>query len=318
MLGVGLFGTGELDQLDLLELMLADDAARVLARRARLGAEAGRVGRQTDRQPRLVQNLVAIKIGDRNLGGWYQPVIIVFVAAVRSTFGIGVRAAEQILGKLGQLPGAEERLAVDHKRRQHFRVAVASSFARARVQVEHEADQRPFEARSGAHVHRKARARELGRALQVENAQRLAQLPVRLGLEVEGWLLAPGFDGDVVGLGFACGHFVAGQVGNPRQQLAQPVVQGRGGRVQIVELFLERPSLFDQRSGGLISFGAGLFQRAHLLAQLVAASLQPLGGGDGLAPALIERTEIAQERRRVSPARAQFFFHNFQVAAYKS
>jgi hypothetical protein len=98
-----------------------------------------------------------------------------------------------------------------------------------RVQVEHEADQRPLQPRSRAHVNRKPRAAQLGRAFQVENAERLAQLPVRLGLKSK-WASRPRFDGEVVGLGFAGGHFVAGEVGNAGQQLAQPVVEGRGGR----------------------------------------------------------------------------------------
>ena len=46
VLGVGVFGAGELDQLDFLKLMLADDAARVFAGGSGLGAEAGRVGRE--------------------------------------------------------------------------------------------------------------------------------------------------------------------------------------------------------------------------------------------------------------------------------
>ena len=44
MLGVGVLGAGELDELDLLELVLADHAAGVLAVRAGFAAEAGRVG----------------------------------------------------------------------------------------------------------------------------------------------------------------------------------------------------------------------------------------------------------------------------------
>ena len=104
--------------------MLADDAARVFARRARFGAEAGRVRGQRDGQPRLVENLVAIEIGDRNLGRGDQPVIVVFELAARDGLRIGVGAAEQVFGKLGQLAGAEERLRIDHERRQHFLVAV--------------------------------------------------------------------------------------------------------------------------------------------------------------------------------------------------
>src|SRR6516164_4088879 len=50
VLGVRLLGRGDAHQLDLGELVLADHAARVLASRARLGAEAGRPGGDADRQ----------------------------------------------------------------------------------------------------------------------------------------------------------------------------------------------------------------------------------------------------------------------------
>jgi hypothetical protein len=69
VLGVGFLGARELDQLDLLELVLADDAARVFAGRAGLGAEARRVGREGDGQARFVENFVAIEIGDGDFGG---------------------------------------------------------------------------------------------------------------------------------------------------------------------------------------------------------------------------------------------------------
>ena len=62
----------------------------------------------------------------------------------------------------------------------------------------------------------------------------------------------------------------------------------------------------------------GLLQRAHLLAQLVAARLQLFGLRDGLAPALVESAKIAQQRSRVGPARAQLLFHFFQVPPDKS
>jgi hypothetical protein len=106
------------------------------------------------------------------------------------------------------------------------------------------------------------------------------------------------------------GHFVAGQVGNAGQRLAQPVVEVAARLVQLVELVFE--------GAGLVHHGGrvlpGLLQRADLLAQLVAAGLEALGGGDGLAAALIEGAKIAQQRSRVGPARAQFLFNKFQVA----
>jgi len=63
---------------------------------------------------------------------------------------------------------------------------------------------------------------------------------VRLGGECEGWYVAPGFYGEVVGFRKPGGHFVACEIGNAGEQLAETVVEGRGGRVEFVELFLER------------------------------------------------------------------------------
>ena len=61
-----LLGSHQPDQLDLVELVHADQAARVLAVRARLAAEARRVGRHRDRQIGRVEDLVAVDVGDRH------------------------------------------------------------------------------------------------------------------------------------------------------------------------------------------------------------------------------------------------------------
>jgi hypothetical protein len=124
VLGVGVFGAGELDQLDLLELVLADDAARVFAGGAGLGAEAGGVGGEADGQARVVEDLVAVEVGDGDLGGGDEPVVVVFELAAGDGFGVGIGAAEEVFGELGQLAGAEEGLGVDHEGRQDFGVAV--------------------------------------------------------------------------------------------------------------------------------------------------------------------------------------------------
>ena len=104
------------------------------------------------------------------------------------------------------------------------------------MQVEHEADQRPLQPRARAHVDRKPRSAQLGRAFQVENAKRFADLPVRLGLEIEVSLLAPGLDSDIVGLAGSRGNFIARQVGNAGQRLAQLLVEFRSRPVQLVHL----------------------------------------------------------------------------------
>ena len=69
---------------------------------------------------------------------------------------------------------------VDEKRRLDLAIAVL-----ARVQIEHEVDQRAREPRAAAEQHRKPRARHARRALEVENAERRAELPVRLRRERE-------------------------------------------------------------------------------------------------------------------------------------
>ena len=61
---------------------------------------------------------------------------------------------EQILLELRQVAGAAQRVGVDEERRLDFGVAVL-----ARVQLEHEVDQRAREPRARAHQHREPRAR---------------------------------------------------------------------------------------------------------------------------------------------------------------
>ena len=76
---VGLLRARELDQFYFLKLVLANDAAHVLAVRPSFATEARSVSRYANRQLRLIENLVAIQICDRNLRGRNQPQILVAV-----------------------------------------------------------------------------------------------------------------------------------------------------------------------------------------------------------------------------------------------
>src|SRR6185503_15042282 len=69
---VGALGGNDLHQLHLVELVVADHAASVLARRARLGAEARRMAGELERQLLGRQDLLAREIRDRVLGGRQQ------------------------------------------------------------------------------------------------------------------------------------------------------------------------------------------------------------------------------------------------------
>ena len=118
------------------------------------------------------------------------------------------------------------------------------------MQVEHEADEGALEARACAHVDGEARAAELGGAFEVEDAELLAEFPVRLWGEIEVRLLAPGLDGDVVGFGCADGDFVAGEVGNAGEREAHLLVESGRGLVELVELVFE--------GAGLVHHGGGI------------------------------------------------------------
>ena len=94
MFGVGVLGADELDELNLLKLMLTDDAAGIAAGRSSLGAEAGRVGGVGNGQAGVVEDFVAEEVGDGDLGGGDEPVVVVFELPAGNGFGIGVRTAE--------------------------------------------------------------------------------------------------------------------------------------------------------------------------------------------------------------------------------
>ena len=60
-------GVHELEHLDLVELVDAEDAARVLAGRAGLAPEAGREARVAERQVVLGEDLVGVQRGEADL-----------------------------------------------------------------------------------------------------------------------------------------------------------------------------------------------------------------------------------------------------------
>ena len=140
------------------------------------------------------------------------------------------------------------------------------------VHVEHEADERALEAGARAHVDGEPCSAELGGALKVEDAELLAEFPVRLGREVEVRLLAPRLDGDVIFLGFADGDLVAGKVGNACEGEAHLFVEGGRRMVEFVELFFESSSLV-HHGGGVFAFA---LEGTDLLTELVAACFQLL------------------------------------------
>ncbi|MNI51280.1 hypothetical protein D3C73_1059970 [compost metagenome] len=71
MFGFGILGAANGDHLDLGELVLTDQTARIAPRRPGLGPEAGRQRRQTHRLGHLLlgQDLLPNEVGQGDLGG---------------------------------------------------------------------------------------------------------------------------------------------------------------------------------------------------------------------------------------------------------
>ena len=112
MLGLRLIGLDDRNHLGLVELMLADEAARVTAGCACLGTEAGGERGEAERQIGRGEDPLAHDVGEADLAGRDQPA--------------AVGGAEQVLGKFGELTRAEHRLVAHQQRRDHFFIAVVA------------------------------------------------------------------------------------------------------------------------------------------------------------------------------------------------
>ena len=167
LLGAAVLGPGDRHHLDLLELVLAEHARGVLARRPRLRAEALGMGGHPHRQRALVEDLAGDEVGQRHLRGRDQPP--------------AVGRAVAVLGELRQLAGAEHRLVADEDRGPDLGQAVLVD-----VGVEHELGERPVQAHEGAFQDHEARSREPARRLEVEVHLRRRDLEVLARAKGEG------------------------------------------------------------------------------------------------------------------------------------
>ncbi len=162
---IGLFRFDKLHQLNLVELMQADKAARFLSRGAGLAAEAGGVGDVAAREVLSAEDLVLVDVRERHLGGGDQ---------VETLAGL-----ELILLELRESRSAYKRTRVRKEGREDLRVAMLAG-----VRVEHQLDERPLEGGPEADVHHETRGGHLHRAFEVHDAEALAEHPVGERLEV--------------------------------------------------------------------------------------------------------------------------------------
>ena len=274
MLGVRFLGRADRDQLDLLELMLADEAARVASGRSGLRPETGGQRGQPHRQGIGRHDLFGDQIGQRYLGGRDQPAAI--------------GGAEQILGELRQLAGAEQRLVAHQQRRIGFLIAVGAALG-----VEHILRQRAVQPRHLATQRGEARARQ-GRATLEIQSQRRAEIGMVLRREIECADIAPAAQLDIAGFILALRHVVGGQVGDRRQHgIERRADLGLFG-FQRGRAFLERRDLGLQRLG--LNHVLGRHRLADRLARLVAAGLPLLQFRLERAALLVQRQYVGGQR----------------------
>ena len=124
----------------------------------------GVVGGVADRQLGGLEDLVAMEVRDRDLGRRDQVQVV-------------ARDDVHLVFLVRDLAGAPGRRGVDDGRRPDLGEAVLAG-----VDVEEPADERALEGRAEAAVDREARAGDLRAALEVEDAQAIGDVPVRLAL----------------------------------------------------------------------------------------------------------------------------------------
>ena len=234
---VGLVRMDDLHQLDLVELVLADHAACVLAVGTGFRTEAGRMTDELQRQPVRGQNFIPHDVGDGNFGGGNQVKL--------SPVGFGYR--EQVFLELRQLPGAAHAVRVDHIGHVHFGVAVLAA-----VHVEHELRNCAMQARQRSLHQREARAADLCRGIEIQHAQPGPDIDMILGGKVELARLAHPADLDVVVSGCSGRHARMRQVWNSKQEVIDRFQDRNQSFLVVLQPLRKFIDLGHQRGGHLL------------------------------------------------------------------
>ena len=216
---VGLLRLGKLDHLNFVELVLANDAAGVATGGTGLLAEAGGEGGVAARQGVGVEDLAGVQVGEHDLGGGDQEVV------ARDVVGVVL--------ELGQLTRAKHGLTLDDDRRPPLLKATA------RVRVQEEVDKGALQAGAGATENGEAAAGELVAALEVEDVQIGAQIPVRLKVEVELARGAPTTALNVLVLVLAVRRGLARNVGQVSHEVVLLLLEGGTALGQTVNLLVD-------------------------------------------------------------------------------
>ena len=148
-------------ELHLVELMGPEHAARVLSRRTGFAPETLRVCHEAHRERRCLEHLVAVQVRDRHFGRRDEKEVLVLH---------GVR----VVLELRQLTSARHARAIHEVGRPDLLVAVL-----ARVHVHEIHEERSSQSGAHAAIGHETRAADLRRAIEIDDAEALADVPVR-------------------------------------------------------------------------------------------------------------------------------------------
>ncbi len=222
-----------------------------------------------------------MQIGHRNLGGGNQEVLPLSFQS------------KQILGEFGELTGSPERIGIHDERRDDLAVAVLAA-----VEVEHEPDERHLQSCSGAGENGESGPGDLRRPLEVENAERFAELPVRLRFEGHLRSISPDPLHPVGALVRSGGNARMGNVRNDQLGLTELLVDLLEALVQRLDPIAQTTSSLDLCGGVL----PGLLQRRDFLRCDVPLMLERLDVLDQFPTLLVELKKPIQIGVRRSPA----------------
>ena len=179
----------------------------------------------------------------------------------------------------------------------------------AAVDVEKEIRQRALQFRAQIPIERKARPGDLGGAAQVQDAERLPDLPVRPRRKRKFPGLAPAAHFLVVAFRRADRDASVGDIRKAGENLPQPLVVYSRLLVQTLDLPGECPHLLNHAAGILSLF----FQPPNLITGLVAPALKGFDLGQQAAALAIHLAESVE--RGGSAPLGQFALHELQVVA---
>ncbi len=158
--GVRVLGQLEADDLHLVELVQAVQAAYVLSVRTGLAAPAGRIGRHLHGEVFPLQDHVAVDIGHRHFGR-------------RNHVETVERCVVHLAFLVGQLTGTETGVSVDHVRRLVFEIAGVG------VLLEEPGDECALDLGALALIDGESGSGEFHTKVEVDDIEVLDQFPVR-------------------------------------------------------------------------------------------------------------------------------------------